>query len=163
MRLDIQLTQHVTTQMCLFHVNVTQLQRSIVSRYYLGHGFRNQKLDCFKRWSGCEEVHALLLCVVAFLQLFRHQTATNFWRPLVPFVCVDLARLDYFVRTNFSNWDTAVHLHLEVSSQLFNTCLPDNLRIQKATIDVVDVGLFDTLTFVQRLTIDPRSLSRVLR
>ena len=31
-----------------------------------GHGFRNQKLDCFKRWSGCEEVRALLL----FLRFF---------------------------------------------------------------------------------------------
>ena len=74
----------VTTQMCLFHVNETQLQRLIVSSYSLGHGFQNQKLDCFKRWSGCEEVHALSLCVVAFLHLFRHQSATNFWRPLVP-------------------------------------------------------------------------------
>ena len=61
-----------------FHVDETELQRTTVSRHFLGHGFRNQKLDCIKRWSGCEEVRALLFCVVAFLHLLRHQPATNF-------------------------------------------------------------------------------------
>ena len=70
------------------------------------------------------------------------------------FVCVNQPRVGCIVRTNLSNWDTAVHLHLEESNQLFHTCLPDHLRIQKTTIDVVDMGLFATLTFVQRLTID---------
>ena len=61
-----------------FNVSETQLQRSIVSRYSLGHGFRNQKLDCFMRWSGCEEVRRSRLCVVAFLHLFRHQPGNEF-------------------------------------------------------------------------------------
>ena len=45
-----------------------------------------------------------LLCVVAFLHPLSPPAATNFWRPHVPFICVDPPRLDYFVRTDLSNW-----------------------------------------------------------
>ena len=57
---------------------------TIVSRCSRGHGFRNQKRDRFKRRSGCEDVRALLLCLVAFSNLLR-QAATNVRRSFVPF------------------------------------------------------------------------------
>ena len=47
---------------------------------------------------------------VSFLHLFRHQPATNFWRPLIPFICVDPPRLDHSVRTTFRSWDATVHI-----------------------------------------------------
>ena len=49
-----------------------------------------RNLTASRGGSACEEVRALLLCVAAFLHLFRHQPATNFWRPLVHFVSTHL-------------------------------------------------------------------------
>ena len=72
-----------------------------------------------------------------------------------PFVCVDPPRLDYFVRTTLSNWDTTIHLHRKVSSGLFHTCFPNHFRIQESSIDVVNVGLIKVFTFVQLFTIYP--------
>ena len=127
----------------------------MVSRYSLGHS-QIRNLTASRGGSGCEEVRSLL-GVVAFLHLLRHQPATNFWRPLGPlYFGVDPSRLHHFVRTTLINWDATVHLHLEVSSELFHTCFPGNLRIQKASIDVVNVKTLQSFSHsIQHLTANP--------
>ena len=96
--------------MCHFHVNETQLQRSIVSRYSFGHGFRNQKLELLQE---VEWMRRSSRSPSSVLLRFFTSFTTN---PFVSFICVDSPRLDHSVRTTLSNWDTTVHLHREVSS-----------------------------------------------
>ena len=96
-----------------------------------------------------------LLQVVACFHILRHLTAANVWRSSVSFVCVGPPRLDQFVRTALSNWDTTMHFHLAVSSKHFQSCCPDRS------------GSRDSSSFVHQCHFQPtfhrraRSLSRV--
>ena len=152
---DLQGWQHFTTQVYLFHVDEAELQRTVVSRYLLGHPFQNQEIDRLKRWSGSEEVRALLLRCV--FHLFHRQLAMNVQRAFVSFVlCPPISSCSLCGNHTHDNPKTTIHLHLTITSQRFQTCFCDQIRNQETSLNVVDAGLFllqlISFTLSQRLS-----------
>ena len=138
-----------------FHVDEAELQRTVVSRYLLGHRFQNQEIDRLKRWSGSEEVRALLLRCV--FHLFHRQLAMNVQRAFVSFVlCPSISSCSLCGNHTHDNPKTTIHLHLTITSQLFQTCFCDQLWNQETSLNVVDAGLFllqlISFTLSQRLS-----------
>ena len=152
---DLQGWQHFTAQVYLFHVDEAELQRTVVSRYLLGHRFQNQEIDRLKRWSGSEEVRALFLRCV--FHLFHRQLAMNVQRAFVSFVlCPPISSCSLCGNHTHDNPKTTIHLHLTITSQRFQTCFCDQIRNQETSLNVVDAGLFllqlISFTLSQRLS-----------